>query len=192
MPKKKSKILSLEVSEINAQWDYSSSKPFRNFICKEEDVEETLERMLTKSATKHEKTYTDQVEAILAPRGSRKSSNVFFGEEVSVEEAKLPKSIKPTSSFVYKLYDYTDNKLKTEYGTQKDAVSYISKRIKTKYAVVTHNGRAQKIENTQKAMIDILSHLEDTTSQLGIEPIGRTTGDTEDIIIVSIFKNCVK
>lgn len=192
MPRKKNKILSLEVAEINAQWDYSNRKNLKNFICNQEDAEETVKKMDRKELWRQEKNYSSQVSAILAPRGTRNSSNVFYGDEVNIEEVKLPKTVKPNTEYVYKLYDYFGEKLNAEYGTQRDIVSYISKRVKTKYAIATYNGKCRKIENTQKAVIDILSTLESTTSQFGIEPISRSTGDTEDIIIVSIFQNCVK
>ena len=38
MPRKKEKILSLEVGEPNSTWDCSNAKILKNFICKKDDV----------------------------------------------------------------------------------------------------------------------------------------------------------
>ena len=140
---------------------------------------------------KHEKNYLSEVRSILAKPGTRNASTVFFTDDVNVEEVKLPASIKPDTKYIYKVYDYSGDKLNTEYGTQKDILVYISKRVKTKYAYVTYNGKSGKIEYSPKAVTEILSELEETTSQFEIEPIGRS-GNTSDVIFVTTFKNCIK
>ena len=129
-----------------------------------------------------------KVKAILAPDGTRNASTVFYGDDVSYEEVKLPASVKPGTKYIYKIYDYTGDKLSTEYGTQKEIVAHISKRIKTKYTYVMYNGEANKIEYSPKTVIDVLNELEKTTSQFSIEPLGRS-GSTEDLMLVSIFEN---
>ena len=188
MPRKKKKIVSLEVLEINAMWDYRGMKVLRNFVCNEEDAEKLLPEMDVREIWKHEADYQKQVKAILAPIGTRNASTVFYGDDISYEEAKLPASVKPGTKYIYKIYDYSGNKLNTEYGTQKDIVAYISKKIKTKYAYVIYNGKADKIEYSPKAVIDVLNGLEKTTSQFSIEPLARS-GSTEDLLLVSIFEN---
>ena len=191
MPRKKEKILSLEVSEVNSTWDYRGSRILTNFICKADDAERTIQDMDRKEYWKHEKDYTSETKAILAQPGTRNASNVFFTDDVNVEEVKLPATVKTGMKYVYKIYDYSGDKVNTEYGTQKDILAYISKRIKTKYAYVTYNGKSSKIEYTPKAVIEILSDLEETTSQFEIEPVGRS-GVTGDMIFVTTFKNCIK
>ena len=180
--------MSLEVLEINAMWDYRGMKALRNFVCNEEDAEKLLPEMDIREIRKHEADYQKQVKAILAPIGTRNASTVFYGDDISYEEAKLPASVKPGTKYIYKIYDYSGNKLNTEYGTQKDIVAYISKKIKTKYAYVIYNGKADKIEYSPKAVIDVLNGLEKTTSQFSIEPLARS-GSTEDLLLVSIFEN---
>lgn len=191
MAKKKKKVISLEVLEINATWDYRVAKSLMNFICSEEDAEKTVQDMDTKELWKHENGYQKAVKAILAPEGTRNSSSIFFGDDVSVEEVKLPLSMKTIPEYVYKIYDYTGEKCVTEYGTQKDVLAYLSKKLKSKYALVTYNGKTRKIEYSPKAVSSILKELAETTSQLNIEPIGRS-GNTDTTIMVSTFKNCVK
>lgn len=191
MPKKKEKIVSLEVIETNSLWDYRNSRILQNFICKKDDAEKTVADMDLKDYWKHEKNYANEVKAILAAPGTRNSSSVFFTQDVNVEEVKLPVSVKASTKYVYKVYDYLGDKLNTEYGTQKDIVSYIGKRVKTKYAYVTYNGKSRRIEYSPKAVTEILDGLEDTTSQFEIEPIVRS-GATEGTILVSIFKNQIK
>ncbi len=110
---------------------------------------------------------------------------------MNVEEVKLPTSVKTGTKYIYKVYDYSDDKVNTEYGTQKDAISFINKRVKTKYAYVTYNGQTEKIEYDAKTVTGILNELEETTSQFEIEPISRS-GNTDETILVSIFKNYVK
>ena len=191
MPRKKEKILSLEVTEPNSMWDYRETKILTNFICKADDTERIIQDMDRKEYWKHEKDYTSEMKGILAQPGTRNASNVFFTDDVHVEEVKLPATVKSGVKYVYKVYDYSGDKLYTEYGTQKDILAYIGKKVKTKYAYVTYNGKSGKIEYTPKTVTEILSGLEETTSQLGIEPIGRS-GVTGDMIFVTTFKNGIK
>jgi hypothetical protein len=191
MPRKKEKILSLEVSELNSLWDYRETRILRNFICKSDDAAKTVQDMDLRDYWKHEKGYAEEVKAILSAPGTRNARNVFFGDDVHVEEIKLPASAKGSFKYLYKIYDYSGDKVTTEYGVQKDILAYISKKIKTKYAYVTYNGQSDKIEYSPKAVSSILNELEETTSQFEIEPIGRS-GATDSLILVSIFKNCIK
>ena len=191
MPRKKEKILSLEVVETNSTWDYRPARILTNFICKADDAEQTIQDMDRKEYWKHEKDYTSQMKAILAQPGTRNASTVFFTDDVNVEEVKLPATIKAGTKYVYKIYDYSGDKVSIEYGTQKDILGYISKKIKTKYAYVTYNGQVEKIEYAPKNVAAILNELEKTTSQFEIEAYGRS-GFTDSSIIVSIFKNCIK
>lgn len=191
MPKKKKVAVSLEFVELNPTWDYRKTRIFNNYICNRDDAEKLMPEMDVKELWKHEKNYSNELKAILAPHGTRNSSEVFFGNDVSVEEVKLPDSVKPSTKYVYKIYDYFGGKLNVEYGTQKDAVSYITKKIKTKYVYVAYNGTSDRVEYSPKDIVDILNELEPTTSQFEIEPASRS-GDSNDIIMVSIFKNCIK
>ena len=191
MPKKKRKIMSLEVLEPNSTWDYSAFKVLNNFICDAEDAEKTIQEMDIREYWKHETTYKDQMKGILSTPGTRNASTVFFGDDVRIEEVKLPSTVKSSTKYVYKVYDYVGDKVNVEYGTQKDAIAVISKRIKTKYAYVTHNGEVTRIEYSPKTVAGILDGLEETTSQLEIESVGRS-GMTSDPVIVSIFKNKMK
>ena len=191
MPRKKQKILSLEVLEVNSTLDYRNSKILTNFVCKADDVERTIQDADLKGYWKHEKNYASEVKSILAQPGTRNASNVFFSDDVSVEEVKLPETVKAGTRYIYKVYNYSGDKVNTEYGTQKDILSYIGKKIKTKYAYVTYNGKSEKIEYAPKTVTDILNDLEKTTSQFQIEPVGRS-GFTDDIILVSMFKNYIK
>lgn len=191
MPRKKEKILSLEVIEPNSTWDYRETKVLNNFICKKDDAEKTIVDMDRREYWKHETGYKDEVKAILSDPGTRNHSDVFFSDDVNVEEVKLPVSVKAGTKYVYKIYDYSGERVSTEYGTQKEILAYISKKIKTKYAYVTYNGSSQRIEYSPKAVTDILNELEKTTSQFAIESVGRS-GMTDNSFLVTMFKNCVK
>jgi hypothetical protein len=172
-------------------WDYSNTKILRNFICKKDDAEKVIVDMDQREYWKHEKNYSEEVKSILAAPGTRNASNVFFHEDVNVEEVKLPATVKPGTKYVYKIYDYSNDKVTSEYGTQKDILAYIGKKIKTKYAYVMYKGSTNKIEYSPKAVTDILNGLEETTSQFEIESVGRS-GMTDNMLIVTIFKNCIK
>jgi hypothetical protein len=191
MPRKKEKILSLEVIEPNSTWDYRKTKILNNFICKKDDAEKTIVDMDLKEYWKHESGYKDQIKSVLADSGTRNASDVFFHDDVNVEEVKLPSSVKAGTKYVYKIYDYSGERVSTEYGTQKEILAYLSKKIKTKYAYVTYNGSSQRIEYSPKAVTDILNELEKTTSQFAIESVGRS-GMTDNSLLVTMFKNCVK
>jgi hypothetical protein len=191
MPRKKEKILSLEVIEVNSTWDYRETKTLNNFICKKDDAEKTIVEMDRKECWKHETGYKDQVKAILSDPGTRSYSDVFFNDDVNVEEVKLPASVKSGTKYVYKIYDYSGDRVNTEYGTQKEILAYLGKKIKTKYAYVFYNGTRRKIEYSPKAVTDILNELEETTSQFTIEPIGRAEA-ADNAFLVTMFKNCMK
>ena len=191
MPRKKDKLVSLEVIELNSTWDYRNTRTLTNFICKKDDAERKLQDADIHEIWKSEKKFANEAKAILAPAGTRNASHVFFTDEVAVEEVKLPKTVKATDKYIYKVYDYSGDKLSTEYGTQKDIVSYIGKKIKTKYAYVAYNGEGRKIEYSPKTVTGILNELEDTTSNFEIESLSRS-GNTEGVILVSIFKNLTK
>ena len=191
MPRKKEIILSLEVGEPNSTWDYSSTKILKNFICKKDDAEKVIVDMDQKEYWKYEKNYSEEIKSILAVPGTRNASTVFFHEDVNVEEVKLPASVKSGTKYVYKIYDYSGERVSTEYGTQKEILAYISKKIKTKYAYVAYNGSSQRIEYSPKAVTDILNELEKTTSQFAIESVGRS-GMTDNSLLITTFKNCIK
>lgn len=191
MPRKKKRIVSLEVLEPNSLVDYSQSKTLKNFICDADDAEKVIMEMDRKERWKHEKDYKGQVKAVLAPRGTRGASDTFFTDLVAVDEIKLPASVKPSLKHVYKVYDYCGEKLSTEYGSQKDIVSYITKRVKTKYTDITYNGHTRRVEYSPKVVADALTRLEPTTSQLEVEPVSRS-GSTDTVLLVSIFNNRLK
>lgn len=191
MPRKKKKVISLEVVENNSMWDYRQTKNLLNFICSEGDAERTVQDMDIRELWKHQAGYEKEMKAILAPAGTRNASSVFFGDDVNVEEVKLPLSMKTIPSYIYKIYDYTGEKCNTEYGSQKDVLAYLSKRVKTKYAYVTYNGQTRRIEYSPKTVAGILDELAKDTSQFEIEPFGRS-GVTDTMILVTTFKNCVK
>ena len=190
MPKKKKKIISLEVSEPNSTWNYSTGRTLTNFICFEDDAPKIIMEMDKRETWKHERDYEAQVKAILAPSGTRNFSNTFFTDEVYVEEVKLPSSIRPSVPYIYKVYDYTGDKLTTDYCTQKEAIAHITKRIKTKYATVSHNGESERIEYDPHVLSKSLDELEADTTQFVIEPASRP-GANANPIIIAIFKNCL-
>ncbi len=191
MPRKKERIVSLEVIEPNSTWDYRKTRLLSNFICAQGDAEKAVRDADLRDARKNMADYDEEVRAILAPAGTRNHSDVFYTDDVNVEEVKLPASVKPSTKYVYKVYDYTGDRSVTEYGTQKDALAYIAKKIRTKHALVTYNGVSGKVENTAKNITTIMNEIEKTTSQLAIEPVGRS-GVTEDSILVSVFKNLLR
>ena len=101
MPRKKEKILSLEVIETNSTWDYRETKVLNNFICKKDDAEKTVVDMDRREFWKHEASFKDQVKSILSDPGTRNHSDVFFNDDVNVEEVKLPASVKAGTKYVY-------------------------------------------------------------------------------------------
>lgn len=191
MSRKKTRFVSVEVVEPNSYWDYTKLKNLNNFVCKTDDVEEVIHDMDSGEHYETEEEYQDEVKAILARPGTRNASVSFFGDDVSVEEFKLPASIKPGTEYIYKIYDYCGGKTNVGYGTRKEIITHISKVVKTKYVYVTHNGNSEKTEYSAKMISDTLDELEKTTSQLEIEPVGRS-GMTDDMILVTAFRNCIK
>ena len=190
MPRKSKKLVALEVLEQNSTWDYRKTRILNNFICNQDDIEKVI-NMDCKEAWRKERGYDTEVKGIVAPRGTRGASDFFFTDDVSIEEVKLPSSIKPSTKYVYKIYDYHNEKLNIEYGTQKDVLAYISKKIKTKFVYVNYNGASGKIEFSPKVIAETLTGLEPTTSQFIIEPVGRAE-TPDNSIMISIFKNCLK
>ena len=191
MSRKKKKVIALEVIEVNATWDYSGSRILTNFICNEDDIDKTMIASDRNEYWKHEKNYVKERDSIFAKKGTRGASDVFFTDYVSVDEVKLPPNIKASTKYVYKIYDYSNDKLNVELATQKDVISYLTKKIKTKYVLANYNGKSEKFEYVPKTVAGILDGLEETTSQFTIEPYGRS-GGTGDEIMITIFKNYAK
>ncbi len=77
MPRKKEKIVSLEVAEPNSTWDYRQGKLLNNFVCKVSDAENAVQKADRKDLWRTEKGYVDAVKGILAPPGTRNASNLF-------------------------------------------------------------------------------------------------------------------
>lgn len=190
MPRKKERIVSLEVAEPSSTWDYRKSKSLTNFVCKASEAERVIREMDLKERWKEGEGYAGEVRSILADPGTRNASSVFFGDDVNVEEVRLPASVKPSSGYVYKVYDYFGERTTTEYGTRRDVLAYLAKRVRTKYMYVSYNGQSARVEYSPKVLAEILDNLDKTTSQLEVEPTGRS-GCTEDMILVSIFKNMI-
>jgi hypothetical protein len=133
MPRKKKRIVSLEVLEPNSLADYSQSKTLKNFICDADDAEKVIMEMDRKERWKHEKDYKEQVKAVLAPRGTRGASDTFFTDLVAVDEIKAKLSSTADKLLSYPNYIGTIQSFVNKYVT----MQYIRGRCKTNLQFVS-------------------------------------------------------
>ena len=110
---------------------------------------------------------------------------------VSLLPVTLEKTVKTTTPYIYGMLDYGQARASEVFCTRKEVLQYIQKKIKTKNVVMHYNGITERGELDTEHIDAILDGLESDTIDFDILPLGR--GDTEgDIILVTVYKNCMK
>ena len=163
----------------------------RNFICYEDKVKDNILESFRKDSYRKEVGIVRDIDTLLSFKTElRDGIGNIRDDMVSLVPIEVNKTVKPGVSYIYRVKDYTLAKPTDFYGTKKDILDFMQKKIKTKNIMVCYNGVRERREFNVDEISDILSGLEEDTIDFDICPLGR--GDAEgDILLITIFKNCL-
>lgn len=190
MARKKERLMAFDTLQPDTKHEMTE-RVCRNFICFEKNVRECLMNEDINESWKHEEGREKEFDILLGYQTEARGGLGNLGSNlVSLLPVSLEKSVKSTTPYIYKTMDYSLSKPGEVFGTRKDALQTIQKKIKTKNVVMHYNGVTEKGEFDINRIDEILGTLEEETIDFDIEPIGRN--DVEgDMMLVSIYKNCM-
>ena len=191
MARKKERVMAFDVMQPDTL-HAATERNCRNFICFEKNVRSFLDKECRRESWLHESTRDREINTLLGYQTELRDGVGELGMDVvSLLPITLEKSVKTTTPYIYRTIDYGAARPTAEYGTRKDAIDLIQKRIKTKGVVMHYNGITERGDLDFDRINEILGGLEEDTIDFDIEPIGR--GDVEgDMILVTIYKNDMK
>ena len=189
--KKKEKIMAFDVLQPDTL-HAAHERICRNFICYDTKVKECLTEEIRRNELKNDPATEKEFDIICGYQTELRDGLGNLGLDlVSLLPVSLEKTVKTTTPYIYRTMDYSQSKAPAVFGTKKDALQLIQKRVKTKNVLMHYNGITERREFDIDYIDGILECLEEDTIDFDIEPIGR--GDVEgDMILVSIYKNCLK
>ena len=188
MARKKDKIMAFEVISPDPLHPHND-RVCRNFVCYSSNVRKCLEQEVRKPEYMKDPTITREMDILTGYQTeARDGLGNLSCDLVSLTPAVLEKTVKSTTEYIYRTRDYSTHKPGDCFGTRKDALSLIQKRIKTKNVIIHYNGITEKCEFNVDALNDIFSKIEEDTVELDIAPLGRNDVEGE-IILVTIYKN---
>ena len=191
MGRKKERIMAFETLQPDTL-HAPTERVCRNFVCSEKNVRECLLNEGRTESWKHDPARETEFNALLSYQTELREGLGNIGiDMVSLLPVTLEKSVKSTTPYIYRTMDYSLNKPSVVFGTKKEALQLIQRKIKTKNVVMHYNGVTEKGEFDIARVEEILGTLEEETVEFDIEPIGRG-GIEGDMVLVTIFKNCLK
>lgn len=166
----------------------------RNFIAYEGDVRSCLESEIRKEKEylRNDENIKREFDLIVGRQTELRDGLGNLGlDMISLVPITLEKSVKTTTPYIYRTMDYSTSRPTIAYGTKKDALQTIQKKIKVRRTISHYNGITEKGDFDINHIEEVFNDLEEDTVEFDITPIGRNNmeGDT---IIVTIFKNDMK
>ena len=191
MARKKERIMAFDTLQPDTLHE-ATDRVCRNFVCFENKVKECLHTEDRRESWKNDAGREKEFDILTGYQTELRGGLGNLGRDlVSLLPVTLEKSVKTTTPYIYRTIDYSLSKAAVEFGTRKDALQLIQKKIKTKNVVMHYNGITERCEFDVDHIDEILGTLEEDTIDFDIEAIGRN--DVEgDMILVSIYKNCLK
>ena len=191
MARKKEKIMAFDILQPDTLHP-AYERICRNFVCYNTKVRECLAEEMRRLEYKNDQTTEKEFDTICGYQTELRDGLGNLGPNlISLSSISLEKTVKTTTPYIYRTMDYSQSKAPVVYGTKKDALQLIQKKIKTKNVIMHYNGVTERCEFDIDRIDEIFSGLEEDTIDFDIEPIGR--GDIEgDIILVTVFKNDMK
>lgn len=187
--KPKDKVMAFEILSPDTMHPHTE-RVCRNFICYNSKLKDTLVNEVRREEYKKDDKTLREFDIICGYQTEARDGLGNLGMDmVSVLPATLEKSVKSTTPYIYRTMDYSLNKPIETYGTKKEALAFIQKRIKTKNVIMHYNGVTEKCEFNIDHISSLLDTLEEDTIEFDIATLGRNTEG--DIILVTIFKNCM-
>ena len=191
MARKKEKVMAFDVMQPDTLHP-ATDRICRNFVCYDSKVKECLVSEDRKENWKHDIKIQKDFDILLGYQTELRGGLGNIGSDfVSLVPVTLEKTVKTTTPYIYRVTDYTLPRATETFGTKKDAIQYIQKKIKTKNVVIHYDGKTERCEMDPQHIDDILGTLEEDTIDFDIAQVGR--GDVEgDIILITIYKNLLK
>lgn len=191
MARKKEKIMAFDILQPDTLHP-AYERICRNFVCYNTKVRECLADEIRRPELRNDPATGKEFDIICGYQTELRDGLGNLGLDlVSLVPISLEKTVKTTTPYIYRTMDYSQSKAPAVFGTKKDALQLIQKRVKTKNVLMHYNGITERREFDIDYIDEILGNLEEDTIDFDIEAIGR--GDAEgDMILVSIYKNCLK
>ena len=191
MAKKKERIMAFDILQPDTLHK-ATERICKNFVCFEKKVEECLMNEIRKPEHRNDENTLREFKVITGYQTELRDGLGNLGMDlVSLVPVTLEKSVKTTTPYIYRTMDYSLSKPVVSFGTKKDALQTIQKKIKTKNVIMHYDGNTERGELDIDHIDEILGTLEEDTIDFDIEALGRN--DVEgDMILVSIYKNCLK
>lgn len=190
MARKKERIMAFDTLQPDTLHRHTE-RVCRNFVCFEKNIRDCLDSQCRKDDWKHSNTSESEIKTLLGYQTELRDGLGNLGiDMVSLVPITLEKSVKTTTPYIYRTMDYSLSKPAIVFGTKKDALQTIQKKIKTKNVVMYYDGKMERCEFNIDYIDQILGTLEEDTIDFSIEPIGRN-GMEGDTVMVSIYKNCM-
>ena len=169
-----------------------TGKICRNFICYETKVKDCLYSEDRNERWKHDAKTQKEFDILTGYQTELRGGIGCLGTDmVSLIPVTLEKTVKTTTPYIYRIADYGTSRNTEAYGTRKDVLQYLQKRIKVKNVLMHYNGITERGEFDLNHIDEILGGLEENTVDFDVTPLGR--GDAEgDVILITIYKNCLK
>lgn len=189
--KKKEQLMAFDVLQPDTLHK-ATERICRNFVCYDSKVKECLHNEIRRDEYKADQDTEREFGIICGYQTELRGGIGNLGMDVvSLLPVTLEKTVKTTTPYIYRVMDYNQTKATAMFGTRKDALQLIQKKIKTKNVVMHYDGTTERCELDIDRIDKILEGLEEDTIDFDIEPIGR--GDAEgNMILVTVYKNCMK
>ena len=191
MARKKERIMAFKTLQPDTLHS-PTERVCRNFICFEKNVKDCLCNEDMKDAWKHDVAIQREFDTLVGYQTELRGGLGCIGMDlVSLLPVTLEKTVKTTTPYIYSMLDYSQARASEVFCTRKEVLQYIQKKIKTKNVVMHYNGITERGELDTEHIDEIFDGLESDTIDFDILPLGR--GDVEgDIILVTVYKNCMK
>lgn len=190
MPRKKQQIMAFE--SLQPDTLHPNRMIVRNFISSKDTVRRYLEEEDRDGLSSMEPRIGEDFDKLLSFKTELRGGAGNIGsDDVFLEEVKLDPSVKPTTDFIWKVFDYGGSNRLLTYTCPKKAVDYVKRKIKTKIVEICYDGIKERCEFTPEKLEEIMSKVQDETIDISIIPIGRGGVENEMILMVP-FKNHLK
>lgn len=185
MPRVKERYFSVEMQEEDSLHEYHNN--FLNFIVKEKDLEYGFISCDLHNIIKEKSNEKDLKEILKNPINSQYSRQLkHIGDDVFfINEISLSKPLKTSEGYLYQIYDYNENK--ALFCGFNDVLTYIKRKIKTKYALAQYNGENQRFEFSEKDVANIMTRMTPGTHSIFISQLS-TRGDEGEPIAIIPYK----
>ena len=188
--KKKERLMAFEILSPDSLHPHTE-RVCRNFVAYENDVRRCLDEEIRKDKEylKTDEKTKLEFDLIVGRQTELREGLGNLGiDMVSLVPISLEKSVKTTTPYIYRVRCYGEGRLDDSYGTRKEALTAIQRKIKTRRAIMHYNGVTERADFDIDHIDEIFNGLEEDTVEFDISQIGRNNMEG-DIILVTIFKN---